>query len=196
MSISAETSVGKLKDAVTLIDTCSGSCALNVAQITSSLKSLDESFLCVATINNLPAACDNTGRFVYVQSIEAFRYSDGYEWLMNACSALGNANTATALWSWGYNSVGRLGDGTTVNRCSPGTTWGSYTTWCQVFVACCHVAAIKTDGTLWTWGYNGQGRLGDGTTVSRCSPGTVAGGGTTWCQVSGGGCTTVAITRQ
>ena len=46
-------------------------------------------------------------------------------------------------------------------------------------------AAIKTDGTLWTWGGASGGVLGNGTSVfSRSSPGTIAGGGTRWCQVS------------
>ncbi len=33
-----------------------------------------------------------------------------------------------------------------------------------------HAAAIKTDGSLWTWGRNGRGQLGDGTFVDRDSP--------------------------
>ena len=32
-----------------------------------------------------------------------------------------------------------------------------------------HAAALKVDGTVWTWGYNGHGQLGDGTTTSRSS---------------------------
>ena len=101
--------------------------------------------------------------------------------------------TDGTLWSWGQNNAGQLGDGTTVNRCSPGTTWGSYTTWSKIDVGMCHSVAIKNDGTLWTWGSNNFGQLGDGTTVNRCSPGTVAGGGTTWCQVSLAFCSTLAI---
>lgn len=33
-----------------------------------------------------------------------------------------------------------------------------------------HSLAVKSDGTLWSWGYNYHGELGDGTTVSRSSP--------------------------
>ena len=30
-----------------------------------------------------------------------------------------------------------------------------------------HSVAIKTDGTLWSWGHNSQGQLGDGITVNK-----------------------------
>jgi alpha-tubulin suppressor-like RCC1 family protein len=46
------------------------------------------------------------------------------------------------------------------------------------------MTAIKTDGTLWTWGQNNYGQLGDGTTTSRRSPVTVFGYGTNWCSVA------------
>jgi alpha-tubulin suppressor-like RCC1 family protein len=91
--------------------------------------------------------------------------------------------TDGTLWTWGFNYRGRLGDGTTTNRCSPGTTAGGGTNWCQVNSGIYKNLALKTDGTLWTWGNNNSGGLGDGTTTNRCSPGTTAGGGTNWCQI-------------
>jgi len=97
------------------------------------------------------------------------------------------------LWTWGGNNVGQLGDGTTTSRSSPGTVAGGGSTWCSASSGHCHTAAVKSDGTLWTWGYNSWGMLGDGTTTSRRSPGTTAGGGTTWCAVSAGRCYTAAV---
>jgi alpha-tubulin suppressor-like RCC1 family protein len=47
-----------------------------------------------------------------------------------------------------------------------------------------HSLARKTDGTLWSWGSNGSGRLGDGTIINRSSPVQVP--GTQWNDVSGG----------
>jgi alpha-tubulin suppressor-like RCC1 family protein len=120
----------------------------------------------------------------------------------NWCQAsAGRYNTAAVkqdgtLWTWGFNAGGQLGDGSTTNRISPGTTAGGGTDWCQVSGGDTHTAAVKTDGTLWTWGNNAQGRLGDGSTTLRSSPGLTAGGGTNWCQVSTGCAHTAAVRNQ
>jgi hypothetical protein len=47
-------------------------------------------------------------------------------------------------------------------------------------------AAIKSDGTLWTWGNNNSGELGNGNTTATISPGTIVpvGTGTGWKYVS------------
>ena len=96
--------------------------------------------------------------------------------------------TDGTLWTWGANFSGALGNNTTINRSSPGTTAGGGTNWKQVSAGGYYstMTAIKTDGTLWTWGNNITGQLGDGTTTTRSSPGTTAGGGTNWSQVSVG----------
>jgi alpha-tubulin suppressor-like RCC1 family protein len=52
---------------------------------------------------------------------------------------------------------------------------------------------VKTDGTLWVWGLNTSGRLGDGTTTDRSSPVTTVGGCASWCAVSSGFVHTMAI---
>ena len=112
-----------------------------------------------------------------------------------ACGTLHTAAIKTdgTLWTCGYNIVGQLGDGTTGRKSSPVTTAGGGTNWKQVSCGYWHTAAIKTDGTLWTCGYNGNGQLGDGTTVNKTSPVTTAGGGTNWKQVASGYYHTAAI---
>ena len=94
--------------------------------------------------------------------------------------------TDGTLWTWGSNGAGQLGDNTITNKSSPVTTAGGGNNWNSVSVGWASTAAIKTDGTLWTWGHNGSGRLGDGTTTSRSSPVSIAGGGSNWKQVACG----------
>jgi alpha-tubulin suppressor-like RCC1 family protein len=101
--------------------------------------------------------------------------------------------TDGTLWTWGQNSTGQLGTGDTTSRSSPGTTAGGGTNWKQIDFGEMHAVALKTDGTLWTWGLNSSGQLGTGDTTARSSPGTTAGGGTNWKQVSCGYKTSAAI---
>ena len=97
------------------------------------------------------------------------------------------------LWGWGRNACGQLGDGTTLNRSSPVSVIGGFTDWCQTSAGGAHSLAVRQNGTLWTWGLNGNGRLGDGTTLNRSSPVSVVGGFTDWCQVSAGCNHTLAV---
>lgn len=48
-----------------------------------------------------------------------------------------------------------------------------------------HTCATQTDHTLWCWGNNADGQLGDGTTTNRLSP-TQVGTGTSWAALSAG----------
>lgn len=62
---------------------------------------------------------------------------------------------------------------------------GSATNWKEVVCGDYHTIGIKQDGTLWAWGYNGYGNLGDGSTENRNVP-TQIGTGTNWKQVECG----------
>ncbi|MCL2840748.1 MAG: hypothetical protein FWE05_08235 [Defluviitaleaceae bacterium] len=79
------------------------------------------------------------------------------------------------LWSWGNNWWGQIGDGTTENRLSPVSIMNDvvYAAMPSI-VPNSHASegvrsyTIRSDGTLWAWGANGQGdaffvALGDGT---------------------------------
>jgi len=119
--------------------------------------------------------------------------ANGYKWKDVSCGIYCSAAVKTdgTLWTWGKNSAGVLGDNTTTDRSSPGTVAGGGTTWRQVYVTGNCASAIKTDGTLWSWGNNAIGVLGDGTSFNRSSPGTVIGTaatstGTTWKQIAVG----------
>lgn len=71
--------------------------------------------------------------------------------------------TDGSLWAWGINFYGALGDGTNIDRTAP-VRVGSDKDW--KFIAKgpgYHSIAIKNDGSLWAWGSNEDGQLGDGT---------------------------------
>ena len=97
------------------------------------------------------------------------------------------------LWTWGLGTDGRLGDNTIISRSTPVTTFSGGTNWKQVSSGNRFTAAIKTDGTLWTWGLGTSGQLGDNTIISGSTPVTTFAGGTNWKQVSSGGDHTAAI---
>jgi alpha-tubulin suppressor-like RCC1 family protein len=90
--------------------------------------------------------------------------------------------TNGTLWAWGWNSVGQLGDGTTVDKSSP-VQIGTLTNWLNISCGASHTVAIKTDGTMWAWGQNNLGQLGVGNLVGRSSP-TQIGTLTTWYAAS------------
>lgn len=88
------------------------------------------------------------------------------------------------MWAWGMNTAGQLGNNTTVSKSAAVNTSGGGNTWEALAITFPFAAGIKSDGTLWTWGSGTYGRLGSGSTASRSSPGTIAGAGTNWEEVS------------
>jgi hypothetical protein len=126
----------------------------------------------------------------------------GTNWKQVSCGYVHTAAIKTdgTLWIWGNGLTGRLGNGiTTGNRSTPVTTFLGGTNWKQVSCGsggsfADHTAAIKTDGTLWTWGLGGNGRLGNNATTDRSTPVTTFSGGTNWKQVSSGDSHTTALT--
>ena len=117
-------------------------------------------------------------------------------WKQVACGYVHTAAITTdgTLWTWGYNSSGQLGNNTastTVYYSSP-IQVGSLTNWKQVAAGHDHTAAITTNGTLWTWGRNNYGQLGNNTINYFSSPiqvGTL----TNWKQVACGDNFTASI---
>jgi len=92
------------------------------------------------------------------------------------------------LWTWGrnsYDSSGPLGINDTTDRATPVTTFAGGSNWKQIGSGRFYTAAIKTDGTLWTWGRNYGGPLGTNGGGARLTPVTTFAGGTNWKQVAG-----------
>jgi len=101
--------------------------------------------------------------------------------------------TDGSLWTWGNNGDGQLGINNTANRSTPVTTFAGGTNWKSVAGGSGHAAAIKTDGSLWTWGRNSDGQLGINDTTQRNTPVTTFAGGTDWKSVNCGRFFTIAI---
>jgi alpha-tubulin suppressor-like RCC1 family protein len=89
--------------------------------------------------------------------------------------AAGQSNTAAlktdgSLWSWGSNTFGQLGNGTVLNSNVPVREAGGATTWVAVAAGDFHAVGRRSDGTLWAWGGNASGQLGNGTNTDALTP--------------------------
>lgn len=118
----------------------------------------------------------------------------GINWKDVAVGSYHTAGIKTdgSLWMWGGNVYGQLGINNTVHRSSPVETISGGNNWKSVSAGFYHTAAIKTNGTLWTWGYNPYGELGTGNRTNTSSPVQI-GTGTWWKFVSSGQYNTTAI---
>jgi alpha-tubulin suppressor-like RCC1 family protein len=106
-----------------------------------------------APVSGLPAAAVGIG--------------SGYE---HTCAIVSGG----ALWCWGSNSNGQLGDGTISSSRTPvrvsglsGVTAVTGGRW--------HTCALTTGGAVLCWGHNASGQLGDGTGIGRLTPTPVTG---------------------
>ncbi|MBI3978817.1 MAG: hypothetical protein HY331_11590 [Chloroflexi bacterium] len=86
------------------------------------------------------------------------------------------------LWAWGSNTHGELGDGTTFNRNLPvqvrsADGQGYLRDVVAIAGAWTHSLAVKRDTTVWAWGDNGWGQLGDDSMQSSTVPVQVLGPG-------------------
>jgi alpha-tubulin suppressor-like RCC1 family protein len=108
-------------------------------------------------------------------------------WQSISCGAYHTLGIKTdgTLWSWGSNIYGQLGLGNATDTNTP-IQVGTATNWQSVSCeAQAHTLGIKTDGTLWSWGYNYSGQLGLGDNTDRNTP-TQVGASTNWQSVSCG----------
>jgi hypothetical protein len=75
-----------------------------------------------------------------------------------------------STWAWGTNSNGELGDNTTTRRDVPNAVSGLSSGVIAVAAGLSHSLALKDNGTVWAWGYNGNGQLGLNDTTRRLVP--------------------------
>ncbi len=96
-----------------------------------------------------------------------------------------------ALWAWGDNSFGQLGDGTLERRTRP-VRIGDRDDWTFTTAGAGHGLGVTTGGELYAWGLNAWGQLGDGATLSSTLPLRIR-QDLTWSFVAGGGTFSMAV---
>ena len=116
------------------------------------------------------------------------RESQGAEYLTQIKAIAAGAGHTIALnqqghvWAWGGNWAGQLGHGTAVEQRTPVPVKGeegegSMAGIVAIAAGVEHSVALRRDGSVWTWGGNRYGQLGDGTTREQNAPVRVKGNG-------------------
>jgi alpha-tubulin suppressor-like RCC1 family protein len=98
-----------------------------------------------------------------------------------------------SLWAWGTNQYGQLGNGTVTENSNVPTQVDGGGVWAAVSAHGNHSLAIRADGSLWAWGWNAVGQLGDGTNADRSRPVQVGDGASDWFAVAAGATHTLAV---
>ena len=137
--------------------------------------------------NGLLGVGDVAGRSSPVQvSIPTVSWSQ----IATGASFTGGIDVLGRLYTWGYNLNGQLGGagngstaGSIVSRSSPSQVGAD--SWSFIAAGQNAMMGIKTAGTLWTWGNNAQGELGDNNLVAVVRSSPVQVGTSTWTAVNG-----------
>jgi alpha-tubulin suppressor-like RCC1 family protein len=108
------------------------------------------------------------------------------------CLALKNDNT---LWAWGRNSDGQVGVDSNSSMFVSPQQIGTDNDWLMISAGDEYSFAIKTNGTLWAWGDNINGQLGDNSTEDRDAPVQI-GTDNDWNWISAGTSHTLAIKKN
>ncbi|WP_395052006.1 T9SS type A sorting domain-containing protein [Flavobacterium sp.] len=137
---------------------------------------------------------DGFTSFNNVYPLQIGNASNWQEIFVGANSSYG-IKTNRTLWAWGNNVAAELGDGTLIDKLVP-TQIGTATNWLTISPSAQgnHVLGLKTNGTIWSWGRNSSGQLGNGTVGTNYNlvP-TQIGIGTTWSKIAAGYYSSYAI---
>ncbi len=114
----------------------------------------------------IPVGCPNPLKVGGINSVVAV---DGGLYFGLALKSDGTA------WGWGQNDRGQLGTGTVKDSIPTPVQVSGLTNLVDISTGIMHGLAAKSDGTVWAWGQNNAGQLGDGSTTNRLAPVQVSG---------------------
>lgn len=163
----------------------------------------DNNWLSIAAGLRYTMALKNDGTLWATGNNDYGQLGNGQPYIKtNIFSQIGNSNdwllistrTSTSsaikkdgtLWTWGSNQNGQIGNGYDYPDIIIPTQIGNETNWKQIASGDFNISAIKKDGTLWTWGLNDYGQLGDGTYVDKFTPNQI-GNENNWQSIYTGG---------
>ena len=111
--------------------------------------------------------------------------------IVGAAILLSVALSGCSLWGWGNNLSGQIGDGTSATRLSPSPAPPIFDNWAQLSAGELHNCGIRVGNTLWCWGENSAGQLGNGFANDQALPVVV--GSATWSSFDPGGTHTCGV---
>jgi alpha-tubulin suppressor-like RCC1 family protein len=109
----------------------------------------------------------------------------------HTCGIASEGGAPESVFCWGSDINGELGNGAGTGQTMPSPaspTPGNDAVWTELVAGFNHTCGIRQDGTLWCWGRNNQGQLGDATTTARPDPKQVLpAGAADWIRVAASG---------
>jgi alpha-tubulin suppressor-like RCC1 family protein len=168
--------------------------------LSASVKALtNDRQVTVSCACDLPDLCIDRiadGQPIYVEEYQVPVISTNGCWIGIDGRLARQDVTPGQVWLWGNNTSGQLGNNCCQSTSScPVREFCNDSSWYEIVDATDGISffSIKTDGTLWGWGYNNCGQLGTNNTINYSTPQQEVCGGTTWCMVSGGSLHTSSI---
>lgn len=119
----------------------------------------------------------------YSSPVQEVSSSSNWCFISAGYHTVGGIKTDGTIWNWGRNDAGTLATNTSTNSNSPVQEFSSSTNWKNMPESYYWgPSAIKTDGTLWLWGYNNP--IPSPANTNTSSPVQEVLGLTTWCQTA------------
>lgn len=138
----------------------------------------------------LSASCDGDDPAGPTPPASALRYSDIDAGYVHTCGLTAGG----AVYCWGANTFGAIGDGSLEDRTAPVAVSGPRDN-VALDAGAGHTCALASTGVARCWGQNDEGQLGDGTFATRTTP-TVVTGGHAFVAISAGHAHTCALTAD